>query len=81
MNIFHSFDQKFTIKVKPLSNLEFLFSVKAGARIVIHNSMTKALVDEFGHDLSPNKHTQIAIQEVNNVVLLIYILKSYLSKQ
>ena len=51
-------------------NLKFLFSIKAGARIVIHNSMTKALVDEFGHDLSPNKHTQIAIQEVNNVVLL-----------
>ena len=41
--------------------------------------MTKALVDEFGHDLSPNKHTQIAIQEVENVVLLNYILKMLLS--
>ena len=38
--------------------------IQAGARIVIHNSMTKALVDEYGHDLSPNMHTQIAIQEV-----------------
>ena len=37
--------------------------------------MSKALVDEYGHDLSPNKHTQIAIQEVNKVFNLFIINK------
>jgi hypothetical protein len=37
---------------------------QAGARIAIHAPKLKGLVDEYGFDLSPNMHTQIAIQEV-----------------
>ena len=32
-------------------------------------------MDEYGHDLSPKLHTQIAIQQVESHILIIYLLQ------
>ena len=37
---------------------------QAGARITIHETYLRGLVDEYGQDVSPNKYTQISVQEV-----------------
>ena len=40
---------------------------QAGARVDVHDSASRPLVDEDGLDVSPKQSTQISIQEVSNV--------------
>lgn len=39
-------------------------SKKAGARLIIHDTMSPPLPDEYGIDLQPNTASSIAIQKV-----------------
>ena len=49
-------------------------SVKAGARLVIHDPDSTPLADEYGIDLQPNTATSIAIQLVIKLFGCNYIL-------
>lgn len=37
----------------------------AGARVTIHSTAVRPLVDEFGHDIEPAKATNFALERVN----------------
>ena len=38
----------------------------AGARVTIHSTTTRPLVDEFGHDIEPAKATNFAMERVSD---------------
>ena len=42
----------------------FVFSLQAGARLVVHDSHQWPMVDEYGMDISPATYTLVAITEV-----------------
>ena len=53
----------FTIYLKFWKNIIF----KAGARVTVHDTSLRPLVDEDAQDVTPGQSTQIALQEASIV--------------
>ena len=55
------------LNIEQLQYLGSGLTASAGARVTIHDTMVRPLVDEYGMDVEPHKATSFAIEKVGRI--------------